>query len=168
MNSPKQRHGCLTAWLILIIIANGLTALITPLAIGSIRQAIPGFPTWMVWPIALLSILNVIFAIALFNWMKWGFYGFVVNSLIAFGLNLYAGIGILQSVLGLVGIPVLYGVLHIGGKTSGWAQLETGRGTDNWPGSEQRYSTQCSICGAPLSGRDRYAGLCRRCQERAA
>ncbi len=124
MDNPKQRHGCLTAWLIVMILANGFTAVITPLTVSSIQQAIPGFPTWIVWPIALLAILNVVFAIALFNWKKWGFFGFLVNSLIAFGLNLYAGIGVPQAVLGLVGIAFLYGVLQIGGERKGWTQLE--------------------------------------------
>jgi hypothetical protein len=124
MDAPKQRHGCLTAWLVLMIIANGFTALGTPLMVGAIQQTIPNFPAWVVWPIALLAVLNVVFAIALFNWKKWGFFGFLGTSLAAFGLNIYAGIGIPQAVFGLVSIAILYGVLQIGGQKSGWSQLD--------------------------------------------
>ncbi len=124
MDGPKQRHGCLTAWLVLMIIANGFAALGTPLMVGSIQQTIPNFPAWVVWPIALLAVLNLVFAVALFNWKKWGFFGFLGTSLAAFGLNIYATIGIAQAVFGLVGIAVLYGVLQIGGQKSGWSQLE--------------------------------------------
>jgi hypothetical protein len=124
MDGPKQRHGCLTAWLVLMIIGNGFTAVGTPLMAGAIQQATPNFPAWVVWPIALLALLNVVFAIALFNWQKWGFFGFLLTSLAAFGLNIYAGIGIPQAVLGLLGIVLLYGVLQIGGHRSGWSQLE--------------------------------------------
>jgi len=120
----KQRHGCLTAWLILMMAANGLTAIATPLMITQIKQATPGFPTWVAFVIPILALLNVVFAVAIFKWKKWGFYGFAAMAIIAFCLNVYAGIGIGQALLGLVGIAVLYGVLQIGGENKGWTQLE--------------------------------------------
>jgi hypothetical protein len=120
----KQRHGCLTAWLILMIVANGLTAIATPLMITQIRQATPNFPVWVAYVIPLLAILNVVFAFAIFKWKKWGFYGFAVMAILTFCLNLYAGVGIGQALIGLIGIAVLYGVLQIGGEKKGWTQLE--------------------------------------------
>lgn len=122
--APKQRHGCLAVWLALMLIANGFAAVSTPLLVGAIQRVTPNFPAWVVWPVALLSVLNVVFAIALFNWKKWGFSGFLGTSLVAFGLNLYAGIGIPQAVVGLLGVAILYGVLRIGGEKNGWSQLE--------------------------------------------
>lgn len=164
MSGPrKERHGCLTAWLILMILANGFTALVTPLSVASIQETLPNFPTWVVWPITLIAVLNVAYAVALFNWKKWGFYGFVLNAVLAFGLNLYAGIGIPQAIIGLFGIAVLYGVLQIGSPKSGWAQMDSARRDPD----DDRYSTECSICGTPLSGGQRNAGLCRRCESRA-
>lgn len=167
MNRPKWRHGCVTAWLILMTVANALNALVTPLSAAVLQPTTPGFPVWVVWPIALLSILNVIFALALLSWKKWGFFGFVATSLIAFGLNLYAGGGVLLSVLGLLGVAILYGVLQIGGQDSVWSQLEERQG-NVLIDRRQRYATECSICGSPLSGRQRFVGLCRGCAERAA
>jgi hypothetical protein len=124
MDVPKQRHFLLTAWLVFMIIANGATAVITPMSVGDIQQALPDFPAWMVWPITLCAVLNIAFAIALFNWKKWGFFGFLVTSAAAFALNVYAGVGIPRAVLGLLGVAILYGVLQIGGQKSGWSQLE--------------------------------------------
>lgn len=166
MPDRKERHGCLTAWLVLVILANGFTALATPLSVASIQEALPDFPAWIVWPIAGLALLNILFAVALFNWKRWGFYGFVATSLAACALNLYAGLGIFDSVRGLIGIAVLYGVLQIGGKKSGWAQLDGG-GRRRDP-DDDRYGLECSICGTPLNGGQRHVGLCRRCQQRAA
>jgi len=124
MNSPKRRHWCLTALLILSIIGNGYM-LLGYLAM----RAILDYPFW------LIGILNVIFAVALLKWMRWGFYGLVATSLMAFGLNLYCGDGVLHSAGVFIKIAVLYGVLQIGGKTSGWAQLEPRREPCDQPGS---------------------------------
>jgi hypothetical protein len=124
MDVPKQRHFLLSAWLVIMIIANAATAVITPLMVGNIQQALPNFPAWLVWLIALGALLNVAFAIALFNWKKWGFFGFLVIGIITFAQNLYVGIGIPRAVFGLLGAAILYGVLQIGGQKSGWSQLE--------------------------------------------
>jgi ABC-2 type transport system permease protein len=124
MDNPKQRHGCLTAWLALMIIANAAVAVMTPWSLKSIQEVIPEFPAWVVWAIAACAALNVIFAIALFQWQRWGFYGFVLSSFVALGLNIYAGIGLLQSILGLAAIFLLYWVLQLGGAVTGWSQLE--------------------------------------------
>jgi hypothetical protein len=111
-------------WLVLMILANAATAVATPLMAPQIARATPGFPIWVAYVIPVLAIANVIFAIGLFKWKMWGFYGFLVTSLITLCLNLYAGVNPLQAVLGLIGIAVLYGVLQIGGDKKGWTQLE--------------------------------------------
>ena len=120
----KQRHGCLTAWLILMIVANSLAAIVTPMSVQNIQQTMPNFPTWLVWPIVLMAILNIVFAVALFNWKKWGFFGFAATTIISFSLNIYAGVGIAQSIVGLSGIAILFLVLQIGGERKGWVQLD--------------------------------------------
>jgi hypothetical protein len=100
-----------------------INAIATPLTANTIQQAIPTYPVWIVWPITLLGLINAGCAVALFMWKKWGFLGLIITSLITFGLNLYAGIGIPQALVGLVGIAILYGVLQIGGMRKGWPQL---------------------------------------------
>jgi len=120
----KKRHGCLTAWLILMIVANALTAILIPLSAAAVQQTNPNFPVWVLWVTASLAVLNILFAAALLAWKKWGFYGFAVNSGIAFGLNLYAGLPLQQAFVGLGGILLLFLVLQIGGDRKGWTQLE--------------------------------------------
>ena len=70
------------------------------------------------------GILNIVCAVALFQWKKWGFFGFVATSILALGLNLTIGLNIFQVILGLAGIAILYGVLQIGNERKGWTQLE--------------------------------------------
>jgi len=60
-------------------------------------------------------------AIAIFRWKKWGFWLFSSMVLIQTILNL-----LMDSnwIITLLGVPMLYGVLHIGGDKKGWTQLE--------------------------------------------
>jgi hypothetical protein len=122
--SGKQRHGCLTAWLVLMIIANSGTALVYLLGSAAIKQTLPSAPAWCFPLLAVLGLLNVVCAVALLQWRKWGFFGFVVSALAAFGINLAIGLNIVQACFGLVGVGVLYAVLQIGNANKGWPQLE--------------------------------------------
>ncbi len=56
---------------------------------------------------------------------KWGYWGFAVSSIVAFSVNLASGLGVGQSLLGLLGLALLYGVLQIGKENAGWSQLES-------------------------------------------
>lgn len=124
MAEQKQRHGCLTAWLIFMIVANSLAALFYLLVSSSIRQQLPNAPEWLFPVMGIGGLFNLGFAIALFKWKKWGFWGFCASSIVAFTLNLTAGLGIGPSMLGLIGVAVLYGVLQIGKEDKGWPQLD--------------------------------------------
>jgi len=96
----KQRHGCLTAWLILMIIANSLTSLMYLFGSGAIRQQFPDAPGWAFPVLAVLGIVNLVFAIALFSWKKWGFFGFAATSVAASIVNLAVGLNITQALFG--------------------------------------------------------------------
>ena len=120
----KQRHGCLTASLILMIIVNSLTAPIYLLGSKAIRQHLPTIPDWMFTVLVLMSTANLVCAIALFKWKKWGFFGFAGTSIICFVMNLVAGFNMIQALLGLLGPVILYGVLQIGKEKKAWPQLE--------------------------------------------
>lgn len=119
-SSQKKRHGCLTAWLILLMIANPVSALIYILG-GNSYSYLPG---WYVPLVIILSLLNLTSAIALFKWKKWGFWTISAVTVIMFFINLSIGLGFASSVSGLVGIAILYGVLNIGNENKGWPQLE--------------------------------------------
>lgn len=124
MSEGKQRHGCLTAWLVLMIIVNALAALLYLFGSAVIRQNLPNEPAWTFPVLAVGCIINIVFSIALFQWKKWGFFGFIATSIVAFVVNLAVGLNIIQALLGLLGIAILYGVLQIGKEKKGWDQLE--------------------------------------------
>ncbi len=120
----KQRHGCLTAYLVVMIIANAAVAVMYLIGKEGIKQALPQMEDW-VFPVLIgVGIFNLVCAIALFRWKKWGFWGFVASSCLMLVINLSIGLGIGQSIGGLVGVAVLYGVLQIGNEDKGWPQLD--------------------------------------------
>ena len=122
----KQRHGCVTAWLILMIIVNSLIAILYLFAGDMIAQNSPrGISNSMLILLAILGVGNVISSILLFKWMKIGFWIFLVTSIASLVVNLSIGLSIVQSLFGLVGIAVLYGVLQIKkDNVSAWINLE--------------------------------------------
>lgn len=113
-NSTKHRHGCVTAWLTLMIILNSFVAFIYLVTGGKIIEAFPdGTPRSMLFILAITGIANVIFAILILSWKKIGFWGFLITSIITLFINLSIGVSFGQSLLGLGGIIVLYFVLQI-------------------------------------------------------
>ena len=125
-NVIKQRHGCLTAWLVLMIILNSLTAIVYLFAGDMIAKNLPGgISTPMLILLAILGIANVCFSVLLFQWKKWGFLGFIITSIGALIINLSIGLGIGQSLFGLVGLAILYGILQIKkDNVTAWENLE--------------------------------------------
>ena len=119
----KQRHGCLTAWLTLMIILNSVFIL-TYLASAVVASSTLRLPTFALLLLSLVGIANVACAIALFKWKKAGFYGFIGTTAVAFIVNLSIGLDIVPALLGLGGVGMLYGILQIGNEQSGWRQLD--------------------------------------------
>jgi len=119
----KQRHGCLTAWLVLMIVANSAAGLLYLSGNAAIKHTLPGAPSWAFPVMGLLGLFNLVCAVALLKWRKWGFWGIVASSIGALLVNMSMGVGIGMSVAGMVGIALLYGVLQIGGENRGWPQL---------------------------------------------
>lgn len=124
MTGPKNRHGCLTAWLVLMLVANGASALMYVLGAEAIRRTLPNAPGWAFPVLIAFSLFNLVCAVALFQWKRWGFWGFCVSSLVAVVVNVSIGLGMGSALAGLVGVIVLYGVLQIGAENKGWPQLE--------------------------------------------
>ena len=125
-NVSKQRHGCVTAWLVLMIIANSLTAIIYLFASEMITDNLPGnVSTPMIILLGIIGIANIVFSVMLFQWKKLGFWGFIITSIGALIINLSIGLGIGQSLFGLGGIAILYGVLQIKKDSiTAWENLE--------------------------------------------
>ena len=123
----KKRHGCVTAWLIFMIIANAGTALVYLFARELIMDNLPGVsdsPIFMIL-LSVLGIANVIFAMMLLKWKKIGFFGFIGSSIGAIIVNVSMGLDIVQSVSGLFGIALLYAILQIKENgVSAWDNME--------------------------------------------
>ncbi|WP_146400759.1 hypothetical protein [Pseudobythopirellula maris] len=108
----------------LMIIANSASALMYLVGSDAIRRSLPDAPGWAFPVLIVFSLFNLVCAIALFQWKKWGFWGFCLSSVVALVVNLSIGLGIGPAVGGLIGLVLLYGVLHIGKENKGWPQLE--------------------------------------------
>ncbi len=121
----KNRHGCLTAYLILMLVSFAFTILMY-VAQASILKSISRIPAWRSAAELVLCLLDIICVIAIFRWKKWGFCilaaaGLTINILAH--SNIY--LTVIGSVAGVAGIAILFGVLNIGGKDDkGWPQLE--------------------------------------------
>jgi len=122
--AQKQRHGCFTAYLVFMIVANSASTLVYLVGSEAIRRNTPNMPAWAFPVLIVLGIFNLVCAIALFRWKKWGFWGFVTSAVIAFAVNLSIGIAPGFALVGLLGVAILYGVLHIGDERKGWSQLD--------------------------------------------
>jgi hypothetical protein len=132
--TAKQRHGCLTTYLVLtfISICIGILANIYiasnfdvwKSSIASVSQNPSAISKETFIFSGLLCIPHLVFLVGLLKWKKWGFYGIIGVSIVSFILNISSGLGLGRSFLGLAGIAILYGVLNIGGENRAWRQLE--------------------------------------------
>ncbi|MDD5600345.1 MAG: hypothetical protein PHC87_01115 [Actinomycetota bacterium] len=152
MDKTKNRHGCLTAWLVLLIITNSITALSNLLNIlrgdtfvqllqnPAYTNQIPAeqlsqiqmlldTPLWVFYVSIALAIFNIVCIIALFMWKKWGFWGFCASSILSVAINLIYFTKDITTIItsiigGILTVLILFGVLHIGKKDKGWPQLK--------------------------------------------
>ena len=123
----NERHGCLTAWIILMIIVNSITSLVYIFGNTSILENPPLSISkeWLI-VIGVFGLANIYFAINLWKLQKWSFWAFGISSFLIFSINIFLGLGFLKSLLGLLGIVFLYGILQIKNDSnrSGWDCLK--------------------------------------------
>ena len=101
-----KRGGCLTAFLVLMLVVNPLTGIYYLLAGGTIREAVPTLPVWTVPLLGVMALANFAFALAAWRWRKWGVYGFAASALVAFVIN-STYLGIASAAAGLLGLVIL-------------------------------------------------------------
>lgn len=121
-SSQKSRHGCLTVWLVWMVIANSAVAVLYLFRAGSAATAINIDSSATLIILGIVSIFNVVCAVALLRWKKWGFWGFTTVSAVVFVLNIINGQPGLGA-FGLVGVVVLWAALQ-SGRPKAWEQLE--------------------------------------------
>ena len=112
IDSTPERHGCVTAWLILMLIANSVIALIYMFTVDKMERVLKASLTSVIMLI-IVSILNVIFSVMLLSWKKIAFYCFAATAIIAFVININLGISPGRALVGLAGFAILYGILQI-------------------------------------------------------
>ena len=124
MNEEKRRSGFLTAWLVILIAGNSLAMVTNLLAATAFGQDFQIDSWWVFFVLVFGGILNILFAIALFRWKKWGFFGFIATTVLAFLVSSSWGVSRMQAYAGLIALAVLFGALQMGNENKAWKQLE--------------------------------------------
>jgi cytochrome c oxidase subunit IV len=119
-----ERHGCVTAWLILMLVLNSVCSLLYLIESNLMERKLRvSFITIVM--IVIIGTLNAIFSIMLLYWKKAGFYGFLATTIVAFVINYCIKLPLITTLLGLCGIGILFGILQIkkGGRPA-WYYLK--------------------------------------------
>ena len=123
-NDLKQRHGCVTFWLWLVLLVNLGSVLMQVVNLFDPEE--PVYPVWTVVLLVLLASCNVVASLLLMRWRKLGFYLFVASALaeLVVGL-LLLDLNPVQSVTLLFNIAIWCAVLQIRSDgRSAWSQME--------------------------------------------
>lgn len=114
--TPATRGGCLITFLVLVIVANTVLAVVYFTQAALIASQLPRLSEGFVFALGAVGLLNVFLASLVWRWRRVGVYGFVSVSLLVFALNLYVGLPVLQAAAGLLGPLIL--ILLVRGKWS--------------------------------------------------
>lgn len=124
MNTP-QRHGCLTAWLYLMLIG-GTFGLIGLMFLSQGTPPRPGYhpPSSLdLSLIAACTVVGMICAGGLFFLKRWGFYVYLVSSFALVWINFKARMDAGHALVPLISVLFLIGVMQIGGRYKAWGRL---------------------------------------------
>ena len=97
-----RRGGCLTAFLILMLVANCGIASAYALGGSWMRDNLPALPAWAPAVLALGGLVNLGLAWALWKWRLWAMWGLVGITLLSGGIN-WLSLGWVSALVGLVG-----------------------------------------------------------------
>ena len=103
---PRDRGGCLTAFLVLMMIANPLVGLMYVVTGDTIKRTLHA-PDWAIPVLTIASLVNFACAVGIWKWKKWGVFGAVAMAAIGLVVNFTIGIQPMQAIFGLVGPAIL-------------------------------------------------------------
>lgn len=121
----KNRHGCLTTLLILLIITSVLTTSGLIIFSDKIKEITPNYSSGLLYLQVFSTIIELTSIYLIFKWKKIGFYGVALAYLINLYVTNKMGIMDINTILGIViRFGLLYGTLQIKSKgISGWNNL---------------------------------------------
>jgi hypothetical protein len=124
-STGKKRHGCLTVWIILIIILNAF-GLIVDIALRGTTSFLGtelNIPAWNTVTSILTSLFAIVFAVYLLKWKRWAFWGLVAVQTVSVILGIIGG-NYFSIIGGVIAVGILFALLNIGGANKAWPQLE--------------------------------------------
>jgi hypothetical protein len=108
---PRQRGGCLTAYLILTLITSPIMGVWYLLFGSSVAAMLPQTPAWTIPVLGVMALLHFVFGLAVWQWKRWGVYGFVVMSIAGFLINA-ATSGVMNALTGLIGLIIIIALVR--------------------------------------------------------
>lgn len=119
----KSRHGCLTAYLLFLMITNGISAIFLLNGLSRANNT-DGAPIG--WKLIFISFTTLCLAgsVGLWKWRRWGFWLYLFSTFVIVGLEVFGGASPQRIAASFAVLIVLYAALQIGGKRNGWKQLE--------------------------------------------
>lgn len=122
----KQRHGCLTAWLVYLMISNSIVSLGLFYNINSIVQRFKYIKSEnLLLIVASIQILNVLFLFMLLKWFKLGFWGFLSTSTLLFIIQIMNTKNILTPITTVIVMLITCGLLKLKKRNvTGWGNLD--------------------------------------------
>ena len=104
----RKRGVWLTAFLVLMVIANTLSVFNYFLNPDMVITAFPNISLGLVYLLGGVCLLNVFLAIGTWMWKKRAIYGFYIVVIFGLLINLYIGVGLIGSLSGLIGGIILF------------------------------------------------------------
>lgn len=111
MNELRQRHGCVSFWLWLVIIVNLYSALVNSIAMFGAYTSKMSFGLGFM---GILGVVNILSAILLMRWNRLGFYMLIVSSIIALIVNIVLlGVPSVIVISSIIAIIIWWAILQI-------------------------------------------------------
>lgn len=125
MNELRQRHGCVTFWLWLVLLTNLGSSLFYLVAMFDMNSSNISLGYGL---LAIVGLVAVLGAILLMRWNKLGFYVLLVSSLVALFVNIgLLGLPSVTVLSSLVGVFIWWAILQIRKNgISAWKLMDSG------------------------------------------
>lgn len=123
MDKIIERSGCLTMYLVTMIIGNSIVGLLYLAACENTASPSSGLPHWLYPALTACFFLNVLFSIAMALWFKWGIFAFILTNLFIIILAVSFSVRTITPTLSLLEIITLFGAIHCGGAQKSWLKF---------------------------------------------